>query len=248
MSNTPGGEITWGESNNLTRESVQGSNPCIFSKDSNGSGWISASFTSGCGTSFTLLQKDVWAGRPLQPYDIWFTPSTPCLDQTVIAQARANNTALSATTYEWRNISNFTYHSSDYKEVHFTTSDGPLPYGTYVYVKGTNSCGSSSEYSEYLWVDDCGGGVPAVASIVFTPNPTSGETVLSIESGSKEATLDETTEWDLEIYSETLVLKEKKTGLKGNKYTIQTSGWKEGLYIVRVKYGEEVLSGKLVVK
>ncbi|MCF8360914.1 MAG: T9SS type A sorting domain-containing protein [Prolixibacteraceae bacterium] len=193
-------------------------------------------------------QKEVWAGKPFQPYDIWFTPSTPCLDQTVIAQARAYNTALSATTYEWRNISNFTYHSPDYKEVHFTTSSGPLPYGTYVYVKGTNSCGSSSEYSEYLWVDDCGGGVPAAASIVFTPNPTSGETVLSIDSDSKETTLDETTEWDLEIYSETLVMKEKRTGLKGNKYTIQTSGWKEGLYIVHVKYGEEVLTGKLMVK
>jgi hypothetical protein len=71
---------------------------------------------------------------------------------------------------------------------------------------------------------------------------------LSIKSGSEEETLDETIEWDLEIYSETLVLKEKKTGLKGSEYVIQTPGWKEGLYLVRVKYGEEALTGKLMVK
>jgi hypothetical protein len=213
VNNLPAGAtIFWNMSSNLTRVSAQGSNPCTFRALGSGLGWVEATLSNGCG-SIALPQKEVWAGRPLQPYDIWFIPSTPCLDQTVIAQARVYNTALSATTYEWRNISNFTYHSSDYKEVHFITSSGPLPYGTYVYVKGTNSCGSSSEYSEYLWVDDCGGGVPAAASVVFTPNPTSGETVLSIKSGSEEETLDETIEWDLEIYSETLVLKEKKNQL-----------------------------------
>ena len=29
---------------------------------------------------------------------------------------------------------------------------------------------------------------------------------------------------------------------------IQTSGWKEGVYMVRVKYKDEILTGKLVVK
>ncbi|MFZ5986709.1 MAG: T9SS type A sorting domain-containing protein [Bacillota bacterium] len=43
------------------------------------------------------------------------------------------------------------------------------------------------------------------------------------------------------------MLKDKKTKLKGNSTTINTSGWLEGVYIVRVKYGKEVFQGKLVV-
>ncbi len=43
-------------------------------------------------------------------------------------------------------------------------------------------------------------------------------------------------------------LKSRKTKLKGKSTTIQTAGWQEGVYIVRVKYKDEVLTGKLVVK
>jgi hypothetical protein len=45
-----------------------------------------------------------------------------------------------------------------------------------------------------------------------------------------------------------MMLKEKKTSLKDNKTIINTSGWQEGIYMVRVKYGESLLTGKLVVK
>jgi hypothetical protein len=38
------------------------------------------------------------------------------------------------------------------------------------------------------------------------------------------------------------------TRLKGKSTTIQTSGWAEGVYMVRVKYNDEILTGKLIVK
>ena len=63
-----------------------------------------------------------------------------------------------------------------------------------------------------------------------------------------EKTLDETAEWDLEIYDSYQSLKLKNTKLKGKEHKIQTAGWKEGVYIVRVKYNNEILQGKLVVK
>jgi len=82
----------------------------------------------------------------------------------------------------------------------------------------------------------------------FTPNPTTNETMLAIESVSKEKAFDETVDWELEIYSETQILKTKKTNLRGQSAKIQTAGWKEGVYLVRVNYKDEVLTGKLVVK
>jgi hypothetical protein len=60
--------------------------------------------------------------------------------------------------------------------------------------------------------------------------------------------MDESAEWDLEVYDNAQSLKEKKNKIKGKEYKIQTAGWKEGLYTVRVKYKDEILTGKLVVK
>ena len=52
----------------------------------------------------------------------------------------------------------------------------------------------------------------------------------------------------MEIYSPMQALKTKKTKLKGNSTTIQTAGWKDGVYLVLVKYKDEILTGKLIVK
>jgi hypothetical protein len=43
-------------------------------------------------------------------------------------------------------------------------------------------------------------------------------------------------------------LNKKKTKIMGNSTKIQTAGWKEGVYIVRIKYKNEILQEKLVVK
>ncbi len=59
---------------------------------------------------------------------------------------------------------------------------------------------------------------------------------------------DETLEWEMEVYDQNQTLKEKKTKLKGRSVEIQTANWKEGVYLVRVKYKNEILTGKLVVK
>ena len=94
--------------------------------------------------------------------------------------------------------------------------------------------------------------------LTFSPNPTVGETTISIEQGSanetslksasSETTFDENAEWDLEVYNSMQSLKLKKQKLKGSSVTINTQSWKEGVYMVRVKYKGEILTGKLVVK
>lgn len=84
--------------------------------------------------------------------------------------------------------------------------------------------------------------------LVFTPNPTNRETIVSIETDSQEKTFDETARWDLEVYSETQLLKTRQTGLRGQSAKIHTEGWQEGIYLVRVNYNGEIVTGKLLVK
>lgn len=120
----------------------------------------------------------------------------------------------------------------------------------------TEECGWGNMLPGFYFTEDysCGG-----YYLLITPNPVNGEATLSIErgdpkkselksaSGEKEG-FDYNAEWDLEIYNSTHTLESKKTKLKGKSTTIQTVGWQEGVYIVRVKYKDEILTGKLVVK
>uniref|UniRef100_UPI003217C907 M4 family metallopeptidase n=1 Tax=uncultured Draconibacterium sp. TaxID=1573823 RepID=UPI003217C907 len=94
--------------------------------------------------------------------------------------------------------------------------------------------------------------------LTFSPNPTVGETTISIEQGSAndtslksastETTFNENAEWDLEVYDSMQSLKLKKQKQKGKSITINTQSWKEGVYMVRVKYKDDIITGKLVVK
>lgn len=131
----------------------------------------------------------------------------------------------------------------------YTSGNGDLDYpylseGWYIiWARGYNACGWGDWVSTELEFRDC-----SQMLLLFTPNPTTGETTMSIESTSKEKTFDENTTWDFEVYSETQLLKKKQTNLRGQSTKIQTNGWKEGVYSVRVKYQNEILTGKLVVK
>jgi beta-glucanase (GH16 family) len=131
----------------------------------------------------------------------------------------------------------------------YTSGNGDLDYpylseGWYIiWARGYNACGWGDWVSTELEFRDC-----SQMLLLFTPNPTTGETIMSIESTSKEKTFDENTPWDFEVYSETQLLKTKQTNLRGQSTKIQTNGWKEGVYSVRVKYQNEILTGKLVVK
>ncbi|WP_319482319.1 T9SS type A sorting domain-containing protein [uncultured Draconibacterium sp.] len=114
-----------------------------------------------------------------------------------------------------------------------------------------NTCGTSGR--NYMMYE-----APFKSVLIVSPNPTSGETTVSIEpevtqdeflkSTSTETTLDENTEWDIEVYDNMQSLKLKKQKLKGKSTRIGTQSWKEGVYMVRVKYNGEILTGKLIVK
>lgn len=122
-----------------------------------------------------------------------------------------------------------------------------------VNLKFNNGCGWGDIKSQQFEFID-GGGFLLMAS----PNPTSGETTISIEKSapadesliqySDENSFDENEEWDLAIYDNVKNLKLKKDKLKGKSFVLKTHGWKEGIYMIRAKYKNEIIQGKLIVK
>ena len=146
---------------------------------------------------------------------------------------------------------NFDYdvldEGDDYIEIEINSN----PDGEEGEVYVTTECGYYTLKFMEFEEGDCG------YYMMISPNPTTGETTLSIEStteatnlksASTKSDIDDDAEWELEVYSPSQTLKEKKTNLKGNSTIIQTAGWQEGVYVVRVNYKDEILTGKLVVK
>lgn len=205
--------------------------------------WVRARFVSACG-SVTLPQKDVWVGNPASPIIV-------------------GNTSLTCNLY--------LYRVSDNSQVTWTVS-GPLQ------ISGTNygyKCNIIGTGDGYGWIqatatNGCGSTMSEIPVevicgyyLTFTPNPSNGQTTVSIVSAdelgseglsesaksvSSATVFDETIPWDLEVYTQNQLLKDRKTKQIGRSATINASGWPEGLYIVKVAYNGDILTGKLLVK
>lgn len=83
--------------------------------------------------------------------------------------------------------------------------------------------------------------------MALSPNPSIGETEIVL-SADGEKVLNDNTEWELQVFDQFQGLKEKKTKIKGKQAKIDTSNWKEGVYIVRALIDGELISEKLAVK
>ena len=248
INNLPtGATITWSQGPNLTRTSAQGANPCTFSSTGSGNSWVRATLVTSCG-SITLPDKVVWFGTPqVSAYGNHIVDIKTGMLISDFCYGRANEAKavhLAGEAYisdwDWRVSYGqvFPYGVDDqYATIY------PNSYQDFMLeIKAGNACGYSGWARMYTNVVDC-----RSYHLVFTPNPTIGETILSIESDSKEEAFDENAEWEMEIYSQSLLLMKKKTRQYGQSTRIQTADWKEGVYIVRVLYKGEVLTGKLMV-
>ena len=253
--------ITWQLSPSSLFSTTSGSGPTAnitAQSGASGSGTITFSFEMPSGEEFTA-GRTFWVGIPDDTkLDIRTTNSGGLHEimacEITSAEAQHDGSsghAIDIDEYEW-----YMPYASDwdiYEEyggggidmryVEIDYWEDPPPSTDVINIRAHNTCGWSWWESITVGVDDnCGW------FLMFSPTPATGETTLSIESASAEKTFDETAEWDLEIYSETQLLKTKQTSLRGQSAKIQTAGWKEGVYLVRVNYNGEILTGKLVVK
>jgi len=155
-----------------------------------------------------------------------------------------NNSGCATSNYSWTVPSAWTVNYTYNNMISIYTNSVP---GGNVIVDGNtccSSCGSVRLVSDYFGSGYCSSSY----SLVLSPNPTSGETTLAIETTSEDVEIDEDTQWDLEVFDQVQQQKVKQTKLKGKTHKFNTSGWKEGVYFVRVMYNSEILDGKLVVK
>jgi hypothetical protein len=129
------------------------------------------------------------------------------------------------------------------------TGTGSLDYsqlypGYYLFwVRGTNNCGTGEWCATEVEYVDC-----SLFRLLISPNPATSETTIELTNTAEAKETAQIPEWELEVYGTNQELKIKTPNLKDKTYKLNTQGWKNGVYIVRAKIGEEMISGKLVVK
>ncbi len=117
----------------------------------------------------------------------------------------------------------------------------------YFWVRAHNDCGWSDWDATVVEIADCDE-MESMYYLEISPNPASEETNLILKSNSEKELIDESQEWSIEVYSQSQLLKEKKPKIKGKEYKLKIHGWKEGIYIVRVNYKDNILTEKLIIK
>jgi len=241
-----GTNVTWNSSSNLSLSNAS-SNYCTYSANSNGEGWIEATINApACGTSVTLPRKTIWSGAPETPTHInGFGVNGMEFGQNSIYEFNVDVPALQGVTnYQWV-VGGGTILSgqgTDLISVRTTTNPNGIIKYFDVNVRVQNSCGWSSYFGRTGFI-----GTLIGPALVITPNPSTSETTVSLVTETNEpAQL--TTDWDIDVYDSFQGLKEKETKLKTKEAKINTSGWKDGVYIVRAIIGDKVITGKLMVK
>lgn len=228
--------IVWSKSGNLTQ--VGGNTGTTYTvhqtnvQDAASS--ITATIKNSQGQTFLTRTKNVTAGSS-QPGTISIDMNAPPDRFTASIQG-----ILSATSYNWYidGVMNNTYHGC---LAVFNRKD-PLCGTEYdIQVEAVNPCGLSEKTFMPVFEPDC------FYRLQLSPNPTTTESTVELVSVSGAA-IDLNTEWELEIYDSMQGMKEKKTNLKTVQTKVNTSSWKDGVYIVRAKIGEKMVSDKLVVK
>lgn len=229
VNNPSGATVSWTCSGNVTFDHQTG-NPKTFTATGNGTGTIQAILITACG-NVALPVKNVSTGSLIPiisgPYNVHCGYTVPfVLDDMSKAYG---------TSFYWSSdiLSISDPYSVDCSA--WATFDG----SGYISCRVT-TCGVSNTSTRNVVVNTCD-------YLLLSPNPSFGEISVSIESASKES-VSITADWDLEVFDSSQLLKVKKGGIKTKNTTINTSGWKDGAYIVRAKYKGNTLIEKLIVQ
>lgn len=261
INNVPAGcTVTWNKSSNLNFDNQPGNSKTFTAGGPDGSGWVQATIVSACG-NVPLPAKTVWAGIPPTPEINSYTPfvwstsywPTPVKVYTVYAEEEIDFYDENTNTFGGL-IENF------YRE--WNIDAGSVPYSAYDYGSGgkmcffhqpgsvrirakmSNSCGET-EWSEPVFVEV----IAQNYMLSLSPNPASGEVTVELKGGSnKTDRLSIEYGWDLDVYDAMQSLKTKVPKIKDKSTVLNTSGWKDGVYVIRAMVGKKLITGKLVVK
>jgi hypothetical protein len=252
IQNVPSTTITWGGTNVNYPNGNTGTSVTVRASSStiSNTGTITASFTVD-GSQKTIT-KNIWVGKPSLDVSEFIFTNGIGEEEYFCTSHLGNVFDLSASSDVADNFEvKLTNISGTQTYSQFTTSSGvgsmnlsSLSEGWYLFsARGYNTCGWGEWVETEIEFADC-----SQMMLMISPNPSFIETTVSIESYNMEEAFDEDLEWGLEVYDSGQNLKEKKNKLKGKSTKIKTVGWQEGVYVVRVKYKDKILTEKLVVK
>jgi len=242
--------VNWTESINLLYVSGQGTDYYTVRAHPYGSGggWVQANITAGSCDAIPIHYVIDWVGPPyVNPETIQFTCAEG--EGYLCTNAFGNEFSFYYTgPYNYFDIKlmNFSETQTLWQEQiegTWGTVEYYPPEGTYKFmVRGNNDCGTATNWSKTT-VDyvDCGWWFMNIV-----PNPATDEIKIEIKTDYID-TYTEGDTWEAEIYNQKLLLMHKTTRLKDKTYTINVSGWKEGIYFVRAKVNDKVVSGKLII-
>jgi Zn-dependent metalloprotease len=229
-----GATITWQyETSLLEPISEEGSNPCNFLAIGSGNAWVKAIINTTHG-QYSLPQVNCSAGIPTilylegPTYILEYQGDTYCAEKDVWNFDAQYYWSLGPAGYVSSPTNEF------YTHVTFGSAD---TYTLEVYA--CNSCGCTDSYN--LEID-----VSRYYRLMLSPNPSTSETTVSLQSTSGEIT-DNDPDWYLEVYNQGLQQKILSKNIKGKEFRLNTSNWIDGLYIIHAKYKGKWLIGKLVV-
>ena len=248
----PGTTVNW-TSSNLSYVSGQGTDNYTVKAHpyapGGGPGWVQATISGDCGDA--TIRKDIdLVGTPyVNPATIQFT----CIEGPgyFCTNAFGNEFSFSY-SYDYNyfdvKLTNFS-ETQTLTQFRIYSTWGTLDYfppdGTYKFmVRGNNDCGTATNWSKTT-VDyvDCGG---LGEFLSFFPNPATDEITMELKTDNID-TFTEGDKWEAEIFNQQMLLMHKTTRLKDKTYTINVSGWKEGIYYVRVKVKDKLVFGKFIV-
>ena len=226
------------------------------SPSSQGKGKITYTYTVGnIGETYTV-EKEIWINGPDAndvSFDVYRSDGVRatkvgstflmCPNTTYHIYVM-NNSPVPLSNYAWTVPSAWTQNYTSGNMISVYTNSSP---GGPVTVNATNTASGCNNTMQiitgYMGSNySCGSYYMALS-----PNPSSGETSL-ILSADGEKKVDENTEWEIQIYDQLQGIKEMKTKIKGKQTKINTSNWKEGVYIVSAIIDGEMVSEKLLVK
>jgi len=117
-----------------------------------------------------------------------------------------------------------------------------------VQVRGINDCGTGQWNGSEVEYVDCWEMEEEenMYYLEFEPNPATDEITLKLKTDYIDAFTEGDT-WEAEIFNQQMLLMHKSTTLKDKTYMINVSGWQEGIYFVRAKVKDNLISGKFMV-
>lgn len=217
-----------------------------------GQGKITYTFQMPSGESFTKDAK-FWVGNPEYSFQVTRPDGYPvtndeygnlsfCENTDYVIHILAND-LLPCYSYDqvWDIPSSWTINYNNGSTISINTNNDP--YNTLTVDAIGDCCAEEFTISQlFEYSTSC-----AQYSLVFTPNPSSSETVVTLVSKTAKKANEEV-EWNFDVYDSMQSLKVKELKIKENTRIINTLFWKDGVYFVKAQIGKEIISKKLVVK